>query len=74
VGELKRKIPVEYVLFDREHVSELLCNTPSCLLITEPRLKRFLAKKVHRNTRTLNIQCYKCIIKFVVDVLGIIDT
>lgn len=52
-GEMKRKIPVEYVLFDREHTSELLCTTPSCVLINEPRLKKLLAKKIHRNTRTL---------------------
>jgi len=45
---------MDYVLFDREHTTELLCSTPSCTLITEPRLKRLLAKKVHRNTRTLS--------------------
>jgi len=41
------------VLFDREHAIDLLCNTPSCVIRTEPRLKRILAKKIHRNTRTL---------------------
>jgi hypothetical protein len=53
VGELKRKIPVEYILFERDHVIDLLSSTPSCVLTNEPRLQRLLAKKVHRNTRTL---------------------
>jgi len=51
--ELKKKTAIEYVLFDRDMTTDIICNSPTCIIRTEPRLKRILAKKIHRNTRTL---------------------
>lgn len=49
----KRKAQVDYVLFDREHTSDLICNSTTCVLADEHKLNRLLAKKLHRSTRTL---------------------